>query len=988
MERIRLKHVLIAFAVIATVIILGIAISQLTKSKRSEFMLSDEFIESVSAKTLEEMKKDLQNSTSNNILKELVASEVFSEEFNKVLADTVGEEYIQEISDRVLEHITDKVIEQSNNDLSQFIEKQEVAEEITKIITNEIGDKDIHNVNAKDLEKVKNSIYEKIKSTLNEYITNSSSDYSYELSEEDLMKIINSVKSENSSKDETKQTVSKGVITSLKSTLKSPLISVDPLGGTEAENIGNQAATTAGTEAFKQLTDLTNKIESIKSNSAELTTKVNALESLVKKQDLSHIQSNITNITTSIKEINTIANDLASKIDIRNKSLFKIKGDKVVKLNTSKMTIAEFVGVLSSNQDAYTEMLDKLESYIEKVDVTSSSNYVQLATGIADLEAGLTLSNSSIADLTTSLSKEVEERMQSIANLRQTIKNDINVVNTTFNDYKSYVDSTYSTKDELKKSEKDLENALTDMSTNLTNKYDTLDQKSQDTASNINNRIDSVLGTLSGGEIGSTIDTLEEGVADINSNVQDLQTDLSDLTLSFNNEVQNRVDAMNVLRENLSTDISDVSNSLTNYKNYVESTYAKPVEIAAAKTELTNSLNTLSNTVSGNKALFDELNTYTHYQVENITTSIDNIHNTLDSHAADISNINADVITLFSSVSSLTSGLGSCTDSITKEIADRIKGDKDLLEKFQKELKDKIDLVNSSMATDRQAAQNAVNELAAVVSGNKVLFDALDSYTQQKVTALTQAVTDEEAARKEADDVLKGLINTANAALENYKEIVENTYAKPSDINAAKVILEGHLSDLQTQINAVADPNSGSIANLNTAINDFKSEVANTYATQTTVTNLQNSLNTVAADVDTNKINISNLNTSVTNLQTTTSTSQTNISSLNTSVSNLQSKDAWVTGITLRNTSGTSSGKNVYRTVDGSGNWVYNVYGSNIGATLTATSDITIQYNASTPDIVASYSQSDGLLQIIIDKNYVSLITGNITIDSMHIENN
>ena len=154
MERIKLQHILIAFTVVMVVIIFGIAISQSVKKNNVKYVLSDEFIETVSAKTLEEMEKNLQNGTNNTILREILSSEIASEEFNKILADIVGKEYVKEVSDKVLEYITDKVVEQNNNEVVRPDVNKEITEEITEIIKNEVGDKNVNDITQEDLDKI------------------------------------------------------------------------------------------------------------------------------------------------------------------------------------------------------------------------------------------------------------------------------------------------------------------------------------------------------------------------------------------------------------------------------------------------------------------------------------------------------------------------------------------------------------------------------------------------------------------------------------------------------------------------------------------------------------------------------------------------------------------------------------------------------------------------------------------------------------------
>ena len=66
----------------------------------------------------------------------------------------------------------------------------------------------------------------------------------------------------------------------------------------------------------------------------------------------------------------------------------------------------------------------------------------------------------------------------------------------------------------------------------------------------------------------------------------------------------------------------------------------------------------------------------------------------------------------------------------------------------------------------------------------------------------------------------------------------------------------------------------------------------------------------------------------------------------------------------------------------------WKIDGNLVGLTnIKPTSNITIQYGASTPDIVCSYEQGSGYLYIYVDADYkAAALAGNITIDSIHVE--
>lgn len=241
-----------------------------------------------------------------------------------------------------------------------------------------------------------------------------------------------------------------------------------------------------------------------------------------------------------------------------------------------------------------------------------------------------------------------------------------------------------------------------------------------------------------------------------------------------------------------------------------------------------------------------------------------------------------------------------------------------------------------------------------------------DDASAENKQALAQAKTDLQAALDQLNQTLSGDISSLDA----------DTQKKIANVKATIKTLDDQLKQDGTDITTLKKGVAGLTTNLSDVTKSIKNE---TTARQNADNAIKMTMgdSSDAADVkgDTIFAKIATLWQKITEVS-----------------KKVDDTDQWADNIVLMNSTGSNADKTVrYENVTGgthAGGIRWKIDGNLVGLTnIKPTSNITIQYGASTPDIVCSYEQGSGYLYIYVDADYkAAALAGNITIDSIHVE--
>ena len=241
-----------------------------------------------------------------------------------------------------------------------------------------------------------------------------------------------------------------------------------------------------------------------------------------------------------------------------------------------------------------------------------------------------------------------------------------------------------------------------------------------------------------------------------------------------------------------------------------------------------------------------------------------------------------------------------------------------------------------------------------------------DDASAENKQALAQAKTDLQAALDQLNQTLSGDISSLDA----------DTQQKIADVKATIKTLDEQLKQDGTDITTLKNGVAGLTTNLSDVTKSIQKETEDRK-------NADNAIKTTmgdssdAADVKGNTIfaKIATLWQKITEVS-----------------KKVDDTDQWADNIVLANSTGTNADKTArYENVTSgvhNGGVRWKIDGNLVGLTnIKPNSNINIQYNSSTPDIVCSYEQGSGYLYIYVDADYkAAALAGNITIDSIHVE--
>lgn len=934
-----------ALAVMLALVLIGTFTIGRTTGQKS--VLADTFIDNVSAKTIAEVEDEIAAGISQDVIRDAVvtqfSTETVKEMIKESLGDSITESQVDAITETVISEVCAAVADSAPQEFLTSGQKSEVKKMISETVTENLGSTDVGDISDADIEAVKEQVYSSLKGTVASMVQENISNYSYTLSDADVEKITNTINVEEVVKKvvEEEAVVSeadfsklqKDITASIKESVKTPVAGVDYLTAKEVTAIEDAAATKASQTVSTELTGVkTNlntvqtSVSSMNSQMSTLSARVASLESSggssASNQDVQNLQNAVATINQNITDINAAAEALAGKVDITNGFLRRITAsngsiDEAEVVDTSGMSIAEFVNILAGNEIEYTTAINQLYGYVTQLQSLVGGNITTLSRDVASLQAGLDAASGTITTLSQAITDEENARISAIDELSLALGTDIGAVNDALEAYKSVVSNTYATPEEITEAQETLRGALTQITDDLQDKYDSLSDDTRDAADAINGQIDSILTSLSSeGDIGSTIDTIDSAVGTLNTSVSGLNSSLSILSEQLTVEQTARIEGDEAvkaeLETQLSTKVAEVNSALEAYKSVVSNTYATPAEIAEAKQNLEASISSLDATIIANKSVLDQLDTDTKASVSAIQGSIASMNATLGSNADDI-------------------------DALETAVGN----------------------INSNVGT------------------------------------VQTSLAEETSAREQADNTLDGKITAVNQALDAYKTTVANTYATPAEIAAAKSELETAVGELETVLGTVestAGTNSTNITAAQQAIAAIQQTLASDESDIDGLQNAANDLNTAVSGLE------GQLNALSESISGGTGDNEilesaaggiggsTILAKLGSIWNLIAAKDSWAENVLLHNSAGANSGKDVYQETNSNGDLVYVLDGSELGLNFKTNSDVTIKYNVSTPDIIVTYEQGDGYLKIIVDKDCKTLVTGDITIDSIHVE--
>lgn len=939
-----LQVYIVGVIVLALVLVVTFTIGRTTGQKS---VLADTFVDNVSAKTISEVEDELAAGISQDVigeaLKKQISMATIKDLIRKNLGDAITDEQMAVIADNVISELSASVAETVPQDYLTDGQKAQVKTMITEVISKNLGNTDVNDISEADIEAVKSEVYNSLSETLSAMVQENIKNYSYSLSETDIEKITEKVnvedvvkkvvEEETVIKDADLAKLKSDIASSVKDSIKTPVAGIDYLTADELSAIQNSAASKASQLVSSELTDIKNNLQTLQNSISSMDSKLSTLSAKVKElessgdnsassQDVATLKSTVNTINQNITDINTASGALAGAINIKNNFLRRLTAkngsiDKVEVVDTSSMTIAEFVSVLSNNEVEYTTAINQLYNYVAQLQEFVGGNFTTLSRNVASLQADMDATAGTVTTLSQALTNEENARIDAIKSLAEILGADISDVNDALEAYKNVVSNTYATPDEISVAQESLKGALTQITDDLQEKYDSLSDNTKEAADEINGQISSILTSLSSeGDIGSTIDSIDTAVGTLNTSVSGLNSSLSVLAEKLTVEQRARIEGDEAvkaeLKEQLQTKVATVNDALEAYKQVVSNTYATPSEIAAAKTALEESISSLNTTIVANKSILDQLDTDTKASVTAIQSSLGTMSETLENNADDI-----------------------------------------------------------------DALEDAVGEI------------------NTNVGSVKSSLEDEITARGQADATLDSKITNVNSALEAYKEVVSNTYATPTQIAAAKQELENAVEQLEATLGTVqtaAGTNASKIAEANATIETIKTTLetdgTNIEALQGTADDLNTAVGKIKDDLSVLSSSISDGKDDNASLESDAGNvgGSTLLAKIGSLWNKITHQDTWVKNVVLHKTSGTNSGKDVYRETDASGNAVYVLESSKLGLNFKENSDITIKYSSGTPDIAVSYQTADGSLKIIVLKEYVSNITSDIKIDSIHVE--
>ena len=784
-----------------------------------------------------------------SIIKENITD--FSDDSTRILAKNIRKEILRQVATNVY----------TTQDALSVGQKREVNKIVGEVVKKAVKDVDVREISDEDIEKIQKNIESNLKGLVSNIISTSNITLSQDTIDKiekniNISQIVKEELSNNNTvvKEKDIKAIQNNIIESVKESVKTPKKGSDYFTTDEISTIEESSAQKAANMIGGDLNSIKSSITTITSNVSNIQSQISNLssdidkklkeldssasgsvkdavsqETAARKELADRIDSNISDINNSITIINSNADALGGKIDIRNSFLRRItsKSGSISKaeiVDTSEMTIAEFVGVLSGNEKEYTTAINQLSYDVTQIKKLIGENFKSLSDECASLSASIDANGDNITTLSEALELESQRRQKAIEGLQTSVSQDMTDVRSKLESYKS-ASETYAkeqsgeNKKALDKAKSELEKTLLNYKgdlNDLSSHVNGIDNATQGKIDNINEQIQAALDSIANGD-----DTLDEKITSLSGSTSEFITSLQQ---TIRQETMDRINADIELKEelnkNIQSGIQGVNDAMTALdeaqKAYTDNASAENEKaLKEAKEALQNALDSMNQSLSGDIGKLDDA---TREKIEVVKGNIGDINEKLAADALDIGSLQE-------GVNGLTENLGTVSSELDSKIAEeklnRELAIKSLAEQMEEKLNSQISDVNKAMENYNEAQKaytdNASEENKKALSDAKTELSASISNVQQLLSSDISALSQNS----------KDAIDKANQTIASVQKILSGA---ETDIDA----LQTGVGELQTNLTDVNTNLSNQIAaetaarnllkdNLNKKIEDVES---------------------------------------------------------------------------------------------------------------------------------------------------------------------
>lgn len=634
-----------------------------------------------------------------SIIKENITD--FSDDSTRILAKNIRKEILRQVATNVY----------TTQDALSVGQKREVNKIVGEVVKKAVKDVDVREISDEDIEKIQKNIESNLKGLVSNIISTSNITLSQDTIDKiekniNISQIVKEELSNNNTvvKEKDIKAIQNNIIESVKESVKTPKKGSDYFTTDEISTIEESSAQKAANMIAGDLNSIKSSITTITSNVSNIQSQISNLssdidkklkeldssasgsvkdavsqETTARKELADRIDSNISDINNSITIINSNADALGGKIDIRNSFLRRItsKSGSISKaeiVDTSDMTIAEFVGVLSGNEKEYTTAINQLSYDVTQIKTLIGENFKSLSDECASLSASIDANGDKVTTLQEALNAESQKRESEITEIKGSITDNMSDVQNKLDAYKKasqvYADDqSEANRTALEDAKQALQDSLDSYKRNLdtlTDTVDGLDNATQKKVEDINKQIADALDALDAGD-----SSLDEKITQLSGSTASL-TDA--LQKAIDKEIQDRKDQIDQTKKELGDSINDQIKNVNDKMAEVEAAQKKYTDdasaenkqaLAQAKTDLQTALDQLNQTLSGD---ISSLDTDTQQKISDVKATIKTLDDQLQQDGTDIT-------TLKNGVAGLTTNLSDVTKSIKNETTARENAD-------------------------------------------------------------------------------------------------------------------------------------------------------------------------------------------------------------------------------------------------------------------------------------------------------------------------
>ena len=388
-------------------------------------VITPDRIEKISDEVSEQVLDTLGTDILTDLISKSVTEELTEEKIRKIISDTNLE--LNQPDEELLRGMIDEMLSEAGISGDGLLSEKQ--KDYIKLTVDKILKQSLSSISITQLltDEEKRLLVEELKQELSVMLRQQIPDGTYQLTQQDLAKIRESLNLESLVQSAVStvtvrqmEKLKSEIISNISKSVKAPVKGKDYFTDAEIRAIQDKVLKKAVEETLGQVENLSSRISEVKLSVSRLTKQVQELKAMDQdhSDDVEQLLERIREINDSIAHINAITKELTGAVAVSGINLEQVSGSgsdiHASGVPAQGLTIAQFVDILAGNDQVYTGAIQDLNQVVKQLKDKDLEQDTAFGKSVRELEATLNNNGKEMDDVRLQLEKNDRDLKQQL----------------------------------------------------------------------------------------------------------------------------------------------------------------------------------------------------------------------------------------------------------------------------------------------------------------------------------------------------------------------------------------------------------------------------------------------------------------------------------------------------------------------------------------------------------------------------------------------